>query len=117
MSYNLAIWEGDLPENHEAAAEVFETLMDRWQEGDLSPPSSRIAAYVDALLQRWPDITTDRGEESPWSDGPLINNASGPILYFGMIWSMAEEAATYAAELADAHGLVCYDPEAGVLRR
>ena len=41
-------------------------------------PTPRIQRYVDELLSRWPDINTDEGQDSPWADGPLIGNASGP---------------------------------------
>ena len=117
MSYALAVWEGQKPESNESAAQMFEELMDRWQEGaDGVPPTPNIAAYVEALLDRWPDITTEEGESSPWADGPLINNAMGPIVYFSLIWSMAEEASTFAADLAASQGLACFDPQAEVLR-
>ncbi|MGN6694787.1 MAG: hypothetical protein ACTHN0_11490, partial [Aquihabitans sp.] len=75
-----------------------------------------IVAYVDALLARWPDITTDGGADSPWADGPLINNATGPVISFSMRWSAAEDASWLAAELAQTHGLVCFDPQAERLR-
>lgn len=45
---------------------------------ELMTPTPRIQRYVDELLSRWPDINTDEGQDSPWADGPLIGNASGP---------------------------------------
>jgi hypothetical protein len=36
---------------------------------DLQPQTPRIAAYVRALVDRYPDITSDDGEDSPWADG------------------------------------------------
>lgn len=91
--------------------------MDRREEdGDEQPPSERIRAYVDALLSRRPDLTDDDSADSPWSDGPLINNAFGSAIYFGMVWSRAEEASEYAARLVEQHGLVCYDPQLEALR-
>ncbi|MFD3874001.1 hypothetical protein [Streptomyces sp. NPDC058623] len=74
------------------------------------------SAYVAALLERWCDITEDEGETSPWSVGPLIESASGPLIYFGMGWSRAEEASAYAADLADSMGLVCFDVRENQLR-
>ncbi|MEJ8653934.1 hypothetical protein WKI65_39320 [Streptomyces sp. MS1.AVA.3] len=53
---------------------------------------------------------------SPWSTGPLIDEASGPLIYFPMRYSMAEEASAYAADVAASMGLVCYDPQAQQLR-
>ncbi|MFF4394909.1 hypothetical protein [Streptomyces sp. NPDC001480] len=59
-----------------------------------APPSERIAAYVAAPHDRWRDLTEDEEKTSPWSSGPLIGNTSGQVIYFGMSWSMAEEAST-----------------------
>ncbi|WP_239768800.1 hypothetical protein [Streptomyces sp. CL12-4] len=73
------------------------------------PPSERIAAYVAALLERWCDITEDEEDTSPWATGPLIGEAGGPLIYFAMRWSMAEDASAYAAAVAESMGLVCFD--------
>src|SRR5437763_12516527 len=82
----------------------------------LLEPHPAIVADVHALLDRWPDITEDAGENSPWSDGPLIGNASGNLSYFGMVFSMADEASEFAVQLASQRGLVCFDPQLGRLR-
>ena len=112
MSFDLAVWEGTRPESDEAASVVYEQLMDRMEAGGVeTEPSPRIRAYVDALLARWPDITEDSGEDSPWADGPLIGNAFGNAIYFAIVWSRADEAGEFAARVAEKHGLVCYDPQ------
>jgi hypothetical protein len=117
MSYDLAVWEGQLPESHEAAAAVYQQLMERLEAGEAdSAPTASIGAYVDTLLARWPDITANDGEQSPWADGPLINNAFGDAIYFSMVWSAADEASAFAAQVAESHGLVCYDPQIEALR-
>jgi hypothetical protein len=117
MSYDLAVWEGKRPSTNAEAAKAFRQLYDENIGGKGNrEPTPAITAYVDALLKRWPDITEDEGDNSPWSDGPLINNARGPIVYFGMVFSMAEEASAFAAETAATHGLVCFDPQTEELR-
>jgi hypothetical protein len=68
------------------------------------------ASYVAALLERWPDIDSGEGDESPWSVGPLISDAIEPFFYFPMVWSMADGASEYASQLAAKYGLVCFDP-------
>ncbi|MFC9337394.1 hypothetical protein ACFT0G_02990 [Streptomyces sp. NPDC057020] len=110
MSYDLAVWEGERPASDRAARRVLSDLYDRYLDGeDLESPSERIAAYVTALLERWCDITEDEVGTSPWSVGPLISGASGPLIYFAMGWSMAEEASAHAADVADKMGLICFD--------
>lgn len=74
-------------------------------------PTSRVIAYVEALLARYPDITTEAGEDSPWSTGPLIGEARGPLAYFPMVLSRGDEVSEWAARLAEEHGLNCYDPQ------
>jgi hypothetical protein len=112
MSYDLAVWEGARPTGDVEAGAAFEELHDRFIAGETTTPTPAIAAYVEALLARWPDITEDAGEDSPWSDGPLIGNASGSLCYFGMVYGMAEEGLEFAARVAAEQGLVCFDPQA-----
>lgn len=83
MSYDLAVWEGERPADDKAAGRVFSDLYDRYIDGEVEePPSERVATYVAALLERWCDLTEDEEDTSPWSTGPLIGEASGPLIYF-----------------------------------
>jgi len=120
VSFDLAVWDGARPATDKEASAVHEALYEKWfggivdndRDNSLTPSISR---YVEAFLQRWPDITTDEGDSSPWADGPLINNAAGNYFYFAIVWSKGEEAATFCAEVARTHGLVCFDPQASEL--
>jgi hypothetical protein len=114
MSYDLAVWEGEQPSDDATAAAEYMSLMDRMEAEELGEPTPRIRAYVEALLARWPDIT--ESEDSPWADSPLMGNAAGPLVYFAMVFSQADEASSYAAALARDHGLVCFDPQLEGLR-
>ncbi|MET7390522.1 hypothetical protein ACFYPT_38545 [Streptomyces sp. NPDC005529] len=117
MSYDLAVWEGDRPVDDKSARRILEDLYDRYLGGEIEVgPSKRIIAFVDALLERWPDVTTSEGGMSPWSVGPLIAGASGPVIYFGMAWARAEEASSYAVAVADSMGLVCFDVQEARIR-
>ncbi|MFC8063761.1 hypothetical protein [Streptomyces sp. NPDC057293] len=117
MSYDLAVWEGEGPADDKAAAWVFNDLYDRYLDSEVQePPSERIATYVATLLERWCDLTEDEEDTSPWSTGPLIGEASGPLIYFPIRWRMAEEASAYAAALAESMGLVCFDVQLNRLR-
>ena len=119
MSYDLAVWEGERPDDDEATMKFYmERIVPQLEEYDPKnpiTPTPRIRAYVEALLECWPDIQAeDNG--SPWSTGPLLREAVGWFIYFSMVFSMADEASAFAADLAQQHGLVCFDPQLERLR-
>lgn len=114
MSYDIAVWEGVRPSTDDAARAAYEEHYERYMVQQTVPPSSRIQQYVAALLERWPDI--DAAESSPWSDSPLIGNASGSMVYLGIVYSRADEVSTVVARIAAEHGLVCFDPQTEHLR-
>ncbi|MEV7068497.1 hypothetical protein AB0N97_37780 [Streptomyces collinus] len=117
MSYDLAVWEGERPADDRTAGRVFNDLFDRYLETEVGdPPTERIAAYVGALVERWGDVTEAVEDASPWAAGPLIGGAGGPLVYFPMSWSRAEEVSVWAAALAESMGLVCFDPQQNRLR-
>jgi hypothetical protein len=117
MSYDLAVWEGERPANDLAAAEEVQRLYDRYIDSDeSSAPTPRIAGYVQALLDRYPDISTQAGEDSLWSTAPLMNAGRGPLIYLPMVWSRCDEVSAWAVQLAAEHGLNCYDPQWDQLR-
>ncbi|MBB5776577.1 hypothetical protein [Nonomuraea jabiensis] len=114
MSYDLAVWEGKRPANDEIAGDVYEALMELMDQDGDTPPTSRISTYVAAVLERWPDFDeADDSAGAAWSVSP---EASGPIVYFCMAYSKAEEVSEFAADLAHERGLVCYDPQMECLR-
>jgi hypothetical protein len=117
VSYNLAVWEGERPDSDAAARVVFTDLRGEFTGGRGVEPTARIRKYVETLVARWPDLSPDDEDEdaSPWSDGPLIGNANGPLFYFGMVFSKYQEAAAYAVDVARSLGLNCFDPQDGRL--
>ncbi|MGC4821527.1 hypothetical protein [Micromonospora sp. DT63] len=120
MTYDLAVWEGERPDESNAAV-TFSALYDQYIERDdptLIPPTPAITAYVESLLDRWYEMGDPRDvdDTSPWSDAPLTNNAQGPIIYLAMRYSMAAEVSAACAHLAAESGLVCFDVQWNQLR-
>ncbi|MFF7577148.1 hypothetical protein ACFZBE_19505 [Streptomyces sp. NPDC008061] len=115
VSYDLAVWNGDCPIDEDQAGSTYDELYERYLESDevVVPPVTRIAAYVEALIARYPD---DIDRNVVWASPPVINEASGPIVYLLMSYGKAEEVSEYAAALAREHGLVCFDPQGECLR-
>jgi len=72
-------------------------------------PTPRIGSYIEALLTRWPEHR--EADNVPWAMSPLMERASGPIAYLNLIYSMADEASAFAANLAQQHALDRYDPQ------
>jgi hypothetical protein len=117
MSYDLAVWEGKRPRTNAEAQETLTTLLARYQEAGEPPgPTDGIRRYVEALLVKFPELDDDNEDDCPWSDSPLIRNATGPLFYFSMAFSHAEIASAFAAQVAKEHGLVCFDPQSSELR-
>jgi hypothetical protein len=109
VSYTLAVWDGDTPANDKQAAAECDRLVELTEDDDI-PPTPKIRRYVETLLARWPDIGEEGGENSPWADGPLMNNASGPLFLFGLSTFLGEEPFIYCQALAKEQGLVFFDP-------
>ncbi|MEU8438826.1 hypothetical protein AB0F18_39310 [Streptomyces sp. NPDC029216] len=80
MSYDLAVWDGEQPLDDEAAGLAFDELFERYLESEEAavPLSPRIDAYVNALIERYPED----GRDSPWASPPVIDEASGPIVTY-----------------------------------
>lgn len=117
----LAVWEGGRPSDDLAAGQAYEELYSHfvhrsgWEDrSPYAPATERIAAYVAALLDRWPNPTRDQDDHPVWDDG-LIGNGTGPLVYFGVRWNVAEEVPAFAAQVATSMGLVCFDVSRGKL--
>ncbi|MFS0691243.1 hypothetical protein [Streptomyces nitrosporeus] len=114
MSYDLAVWDGDRPGDDDQAGSAYDELYELYLKSDdvAVPPVPRIVAYVEALVARYPD--DDRNVV--WASPPVIEEASGPMVYLLMSYGKAEEVSGFAAALARGHGLICFDPQEECLR-
>lgn len=119
MSFDLAFWVGArLASDADAAAEL-ERLYDLHLGDQASDPHPSLLAFISDVTSRYPDLTElgdDEIDDAVWSDGPLTSNASGPLLYLGIVWSRVDEALPFLVERARAHGLICLDPQSEQVR-
>lgn len=111
MSYTVALFDFALPEDFDAAMQIFESMVDRTVE-EIKP---KYLAFYQEVIRMYPSITTlpeDKYEESIWSDGPLINNfyQTAPVL--GFTFSQLE-AVPVVFELANTMGLSVLDWQTG----
>lgn len=113
MGYDIAVFEGPMPaSNAEAmtALDAFEVAL----ESEPVPPTPRLQAFIDELKERWPGETDEELDASPWKAWPLEIDATGPLLYTGLVWSRVE-VVEEIVEIAVRHGLVVVDPQAEAL--
>jgi hypothetical protein len=108
MSYEVAVWEGPAPLSNAHAASEWERLSGR---RDHAAPSAAIANFVDALVAVHPDLDRPGGEDSPWSDGPLLAHADGPLIRFGLKPELVDDALELVERVASEQRLVAYDPQ------
>jgi hypothetical protein len=119
MSYDLVVWEGNRPASNPKAMQRFHQLYDDFMNrAEFAEPSVVIQNFVITLIGRWPDVgvTADAAKASPWVHPPLLNSASGPLLYLAIRSSRVADVVPYAVDLASENGLVCFDPQTGQLR-
>ena len=119
MSYDLAVWVGAAPESDAASQAEYTRQMDAMEaaiQGNVEvEPHPRLLTFADALLARYPDLDDDNEDVSPWADAPLKNNIVGDLFYFAMAPSRADVATSFIVKTANAHGLVCFDPQTETL--
>lgn len=72
-------------------------------------PSARMDAFAEALLARFPDLSSGDDVDTVWNSGPFKNQISGGVVYFGVIWSKYDEARLFIRPMARKHGLDFYD--------
>ncbi|MGA4538477.1 hypothetical protein ACPA54_00615 [Uniformispora flossi] len=115
MSYDLAVWKGDMPSGHREAGKAHCRLYGEYLDGETTTPvEAEIVDLLEVLARRWPD--RDTGDDTPWASTPLAGGASGPYVYIALAWSSAEAVSRYVSEVADRLGLVCFDPQKGEVR-
>lgn len=113
MSYDLAFWEGPAPRSHAEAEAVFDQLADEFDERgtETAGPTPALEQLLENLTRRWPDGV----EDTPWADPPSEESASGPFLYLTLELDVSETDIDYMAATAKELGLVCFDPQRGML--
>ena len=112
MSFDLYVFDRDLPDDVVAVGELLED--DNNDGGALTPA---LAALLDELERRYPDLDDDP-DSSPWASWPLQDEvANGTGVALTIRWSRADEMSSELRALANERGLFIYDPQAGIVIR
>jgi hypothetical protein len=103
MSFDLAVWHSASQFTADAAEEKYRQLCDT--RGTAGGPV--VAAFHHALVEHYPE-----GPESPWSSGLAVTTDA---IVMSIVWPRAKEVLTFVLDLAERHGLVCFNPQEGVV--
>ncbi|MFB8085982.1 hypothetical protein [Streptomyces sp. NPDC055992] len=110
MSFDLGVWSEETRPSRTAAAETLRRLCA--DEPAVVRPAAAVRGFHAALVAEFPEIEDDADDSSPWSAG--LDVGDGFVL-MPMQWGRAAEVAPRVIELAGEHGLVCFDPQVGVV--
>ena len=72
-----------------------------------TPPSEPMNELYRRLTARYPCITEN--PESPWSDGPLINNFGDKLTTIGIVGSQLDETLPFVVDTATGMGFTVFD--------
>jgi hypothetical protein len=110
MSFDLGIWHSERALSVEEAGELYVKLCE--QEWIPIADSPAIEAFYQELCGAYPEIDTlpeDQVDDCPWS---CAHDRSGLHVIVSMSWGeRTNPVAQCVVELAERHGLVCYDPQ------
>jgi len=110
------MWVGTVPRSDAYAYRIFDSYFNYVTSGSEPRVDTRIQKFIGTLVARWPDDLP--WPCSPWVDPPLVENASGPLLYFEIApGDIGEEAWDYAVSTAREQGLVAFDVTSRKLAR
>ncbi|HEY5338177.1 MAG TPA: hypothetical protein VIJ85_08245 [Rhizomicrobium sp.] len=73
-------------------------------------PAPQIANFVEQLAKAYPE-PSEKVVDTAWSDGPLIGDANGQFIDFGIRWDYYKKVLPLVISLGSASGLDCYDPQ------
>ncbi|MFC4994752.1 hypothetical protein [Rubritalea tangerina] len=116
MSYSLDLTLEELPTDKKAAYEQIEQLREELYAEELSDEDLRLnfKPLYDALLSKYPCICSPAGENSPWSDGPLINNFGSKHAIIAVTYSSVDEAVPFILQTCKKLGYTVYDGQEDV---
>ena len=88
----------------------FLSRVERLHNPPFERPAPQIENFVKQLTKVYPDLSPTV-TDTAWSDGPLIGDATGRFIDFGISWDYYDKVLPLVVSLGKASGLDCYDPQ------
>lgn len=120
MSYTIDLLVGSLPSPDAEAWKQIETLRASHYD-DKREKAPELVALHSALTARYPCLSSygddEEIEDSPWADGPMINNFSHEMGMLAISSSKVEEVVPFIIETANSLGITVADGQTGKIHR
>lgn len=108
MSWSVEIVNVPIADDDDEAWKQLDAIRDEEDAREYgSPPSDAMRDLYRRLTARYPCITEN--PDSPWSDGPLVNNFGDKLTTLGIMSSRLEETLPFVIETATEMGLTVFD--------
>jgi hypothetical protein len=121
MSYTVDLIVGPVSANDKKAWEEIKVLRESYYD-DAREKAPALVALHSALTVRYPCLCSyadddPRVDESPWADGPMINNFSHEMGMLAISFSRADEVVPFIVREANALGITVADGQSGAIFR
>jgi hypothetical protein len=108
VSWTIEIASGAFSADEAEAWDELEFLREEDEQREYgTPPSAEMNALYERLTAKYPCITED--PNSPWSDGPLINDFGDKLTTLGFVSSGMAEAYPFVIATATGMGFTVFD--------
>ena len=121
MSYTVDLIVGPLPVDNKKAWEKIEVLRETYYDDNREKAPALIALHS-VLTARYPCLRSYADDdpavdESPWADGPMINNFMNEMGMLAISFSRADEVVPFIIKEANALGISVADGQSGEIFR
>jgi hypothetical protein len=121
MSYTVDLIVGSLSSSNEEAWKQIEKLREAYYDDEREKAPQLVALHA-LLTAKYPCLSSyadsdEEMENSPWADGPMINNFSHEMGMLAISFSRAEEVVPFIVESATHLGIAVADGQTGEIHR
>jgi hypothetical protein len=120
MSFTLDFVVANVPSDDQMAFSYLEQLRKTYYD-DPRPRSPTLIEFHNKLTAKYPCLCSyaddEDDSESPWADGPLIDNFANEMGMVAIVWSRADEVAPFVINTALELGITVFDLQEGRIYR
>ncbi|WLQ15656.1 hypothetical protein O5O45_06975 [Hahella aquimaris] len=121
MSFTVDLILTDIPENNKDAWSFIEQLREEYYE-DKSGAHSKLQEFNEDLTKKYPCLCSfadddPEMENSPWADGPMMENFASKMGMVAIVWSRADEVFPFVLDSALALDIIVADGQSEKIYR